>query len=130
MLSLLLRSLLLNLVNAQVEEDLNAVDRPENVDYWRVVSSCTLNLKEFILQDEDANRWHADEHKVESKPCQIQIRILNEVIQGFFHVRFLVCITDSNCHSPSNIEDSREYIQVETGSFNDEPGHPVALNVK
>ena len=31
-LSLLLHSLLLNLVNAQVEEDLNAVNHPENVD--------------------------------------------------------------------------------------------------
>ena len=60
MLSFLFRTLLFNLIDAQVEEDLNAVDHPENVYQWRVVALRTWDLGVLILQDEDADRWQAD----------------------------------------------------------------------
>ena len=60
MLSFLLWTLLLNLVDAQVEEDLNAVDHPENVYQWRVVACSTWDLGILVLEDEDADRWQAD----------------------------------------------------------------------
>lgn len=109
-----LRFDLLDLVDANLSQEMNDVHPPKDVHESLVGLGVTILREVRVLQHHAEGRQEAEDD-VESEPGQVDIGILDEVVQGLRHVRNLVCLATprTSQHAVQNVDACGQHVAVE-----------------